>query len=371
MEFSAKLRDWLQVEAFNDWRAIQSALLQNETAGYFGWTGYGNLGDEAVFDACKLLFKGQSVKPIRIHQPSLILERLTGRSPSLKFVALGGGTLINQSSIWLKETSYIVSKNIPMFCIGTGVAQEDSLDKPAGSDNQMLHEWVELLKRFEYAGVRGPLSQRYLSDAGLNVEVVGDTALALAPKKYKKRKIGKTIGINVSFGADKVMYGGQDTYIKNMREIVSWLLTEGFVVKILPIWKGDLEASKALYKGSELSSCQLIKAYKSVGEYMAQLEQCDLFVGQKLHATILATTLRIPSLMLEYRPKCLDYMQSMDMQDYSIRTDKINLNIFRDKLGLLISKQAELSSTLDQRVLYYRDLQHKRAKNIRVALNIN
>jgi polysaccharide pyruvyl transferase WcaK-like protein len=43
----------------------------------------------------------------------------------------------------------------------------------------------------------------------------------------------------------------------------------------------------------------------------------------KLHATVLATCALTPSIMLEYRPKCRDYMQSIGQDRFTFKTDSL------------------------------------------------
>jgi polysaccharide pyruvyl transferase WcaK-like protein len=363
-EIKMNLQEWLKVEAFNDMRSIQSALSGKSINGYFGWVGYGNLGDEAVFKAYVSMLSTLQLKPIRISKPTYWLNNITNLEPNLKSVGLGGGTIINQSDIWLEETKYVLSREIPMYCIGTGVAPPFSVDKPLRSSNTAIYEWAKHLSKFVYVGVRGPDSQTTLKNVGFNAEVVGDSAISLAKKQYVKKNYNKVIGVNISYGAYNIMHGDQDELIKEVSTALQHLLDDGFTIKILPIWKEDLAASIRLSKLLKSPNCTLIKAYSSIDKYMAEIEKCDLFLGQKLHATVFATLLRIPSVMLDYRPKCLDYMRSLGMDRYSIRTDKVKADLIISKLNELQEDRKNVIKTLDARILHYKYLQEKRASEI-------
>ena len=48
--------DWLRSEINKDRTTISAIIKQSNFSGYIGWVGYGNLGDEAVFEALKSLF---------------------------------------------------------------------------------------------------------------------------------------------------------------------------------------------------------------------------------------------------------------------------------------------------------------------------
>lgn len=366
-----ELAKMARVELAKDFTAIKAAASGKPINGYLGWTGYGNLGDEAVFEAFDALFKAEHFVPFRVAtRPVQTFERLTGRSVPLKNMALGGGTLINQSRIWLEHVEYAVAHNIPVFCIGSGVANSSFWKAhPGVHSGNDLSRWAEVLKQFAFVGVRGPISQKTLKEQGIKAEVVGDTAIALAPSSYKKKRaFKKIIGVNVSYGTDNVMYGDAETFMQAMAEALRELCEAGFEVRILPIWPGDMAASKIVHERTQHARCRIVRAYASTQEYLAAIDECDLFIGQKLHATIFSTMLRKPSLMLEYRPKCLDYMQSIDMGEYSLRTDAVDTAKIVAIVQSLTDKRAEIAETLDERIMHYKTLQQKRAAEIKKSL---
>ncbi len=227
-------------------------------------------------------------------RPTKLVSSLLGRDIPFGYVALGGGTLINQSKDYLAQTEHIVNRNIPMFCLGTGVAAREFW-----KDHQTVHtaneikKWVLLLKKFIYVGVRGPLSRKRLAEAGLDVEVVGDTALTLASESYRERKGRKIIGLNISLGADNAMWGNPDIFKKEILMSVQKLINDGFDIRILPIWRDDLALSQYVSEQINDPKCRIITAYNTVSYYLQELDKCDLFIGLKLHATVLATMLRI------------------------------------------------------------------------------
>lgn len=197
MSIIRQANDWLTVEARKDSAMVGAVLRRTSINGYIGWVGYGNLGDEAVFQALQSLFPECNLTPYRTSDPMHSLLRLSRREPPLLNAVLGGGTLIIQSPNWLNESVYVVSKNIPIFCLGTGVAPERSLDTPPNVQGNLMGEWARILEKFVYVGVRGPLSQAYLAKAGLNVEIVGDSALSLAKTQFRQKKF-KRLWVSMS-----------------------------------------------------------------------------------------------------------------------------------------------------------------------------
>lgn len=374
MEKLAKYRElakMARVELAKDFTTMKATATGKPFNGYLGWTGYGNLGDEAVYEAFDALFPSEHFVPFRIvSKPAQTFQRLVHQPVPIKNMALGGGTLINQSRIWLEHVEYAVANDIPVFCIGSGVASSSFWKAhPGVHSGSDLERWAAALQKFVFVGVRGPRSQAALKEAGVEAEIVGDTAIALAPEKFTpKKSFKKVIGINVSFGTDNVMYGDAETFLKEMAGAVQKLCKQGYTVRILPIWAGDMPASKALEAAVHHSGCTIVRAYANTPEYLAAIDDCDLFIGQKLHATIFSTMLRKPSLMLEYRPKCLDYMESIDMAKFSLRTDAVSVENVVAAVGELADGRDAISKTLDERIGTFRALQRKRAAEIKKSL---
>lgn len=366
MEINSKvISDYINVDCFKDWASVKAVILREPLNGYLGWAGYGNLGDEAVYEAYVKLFGNKKLTDFRISRPVKYLCSLTHREVPFNFVALGGGTLINQNRGFLDHTKYLLDHNVPMFCMGTGVASR-SFWKDRGSIHtaENIDAWADLLKRFAFVGVRGPMSQKTLVDAGVQAEIVGDAALALTKEKYVVRNNRKIIGVNLSYGTDGVMWGEPALLVSEMIKSINAFLNQGFEVRLLPIWKPDLALSKQVCLEVNNPRCKVVNEYSTTEAYLTALEKCDLFIGLKLHATIFATMLRIPSIMLEYRPKCLDYMKSIGMESYSVRTDMMRSDLLNSKISELIEHYDYIVSTLDKKVLYYKNLQHKTAGNL-------
>jgi polysaccharide pyruvyl transferase WcaK-like protein len=104
--------------------------------------------------------------------------------------------------------------------------------------------------------------------------------------------------------------------------------------------------------------------YTSVYKTLESLSKCDLFIGQKLHSVALAMCAYTPSIMLEYKPKCLDFMLLMDMENFNIRTDQLSV----EKL-LFLSKKMYMEleyfrEKIQKKVHHYKQIQKDRANTI-------
>lgn len=366
MVLSSNAKDWLVRDAKDDWRTIKSIAAHNQFDGYIGWVGYGNLGDEALYEAHRLLFPALNFMPFRVTKPTRLFSALTGRTIPLRAAVLGGGTLINQSEIWLRQTRYAINMGVPVFCMGTGVASHNFWKyHPGVHDTQRLYDWKDVLSKFVFVGVRGPESLSLLKAKGIDAEIVGDTAFSLPFSSAKSnRTFKKVVGINVGINAETAMWGNSQLFLLEIKKTVIKLLEDGFEVRLLPVWAKDVAVSLDVQQWVNSKRCRVIKAYDNYLMYADQVKKCDIFIGQKLHATIFATINNVPSIMLEYRPKCLDYMMSINMERYSVRTDKVKSEQLLALVYRLIDDRNSVRTELSVRANYFKDLQAKKAESI-------
>lgn len=352
----------LQRELIKEINIFFSLITYQNLAAYSGWIGYENLGDELLFEAHKLLFPKYRLIHFR---PSPFLKlyfRLFKRS-AFKIGILGGGTLINDDYRWLFEMQYIQNQLIPTFCFGTGVSDPTFWEYQNYKKwHNYMKDWSKILKNFSFVGLRGPDSYKILKNNKINNGVIiGDTAISLAPNRIKKKidKKEKIIGLNIG---ENPMWGNEEEYFKKIIILIHNLLGKDFKIYLLPISKKDININKRMLKIINNQKCYLnIKAYKSYKEYFIETEKCDIFISQKLHAGIISTMHRIPTIMFEYQPKCRDYMKSIDMNSYVIRTDELDIHDIVSMINEILSKYDNLRSKLDKKIKEYKALQKKYA----------
>jgi polysaccharide pyruvyl transferase WcaK-like protein len=332
-------------------------------AAYLGWTGHNNLGDEILLLAHQKLFPKLSIIPFQKSKLLSIYNKL--RDPYFSVGILGGGTLINQSDKWLDQICYLKQQGIAMFCLGTGVT-ENSPSK------ESLQHWVEQLQNFKFVGVRGPYSKKILESAGLkNSQVIGDTALALAPNDFNVRKPNKIIGINYGLTANSNIFGDLANYKEQIIATINMLINNGYTVHLLPVWSNDIPSNKDILSKVNNSHCKLICKFDTLNNYQAELNKCSLFLGQKLHSTIIACMLRIPSIMLEYQPKCRDFMASIQMEQYTLRTSNLTPDNVMRLIQSILEKYDEIQTTINKEVITYKNTQFKVAAEIQLGLEKN
>jgi hypothetical protein len=277
-----------------------------------GWLGKRNLGDEALFPAYQLLFPSVNLVPF---DGGRITRQIVRRLPRLASGLLGGGTLIGQKPLWLDISRSFLDIHPELFVFGTGV-EEPSF----WQGEPTLEEWKPLLERCRYLGVRGPRSAELLGDIGLTgIEIVGDPVLAFAQSEINQTPVPESIGLNIGTSDGNVW--GHETRIRD--EVASLARTAreaGWRVEWFVVWPKDLDLTMQAAHLSGTSE-HVHAIFESHGHFIRRVRRLTAFVGMKLHATVLATCALTPSIMLEYRPKCRDYMQSIGQDAFTFRTN--------------------------------------------------
>jgi len=332
-----------------------ACLSGNPLAYVGGWLGHGNLGDEALYLATARIFGDCSLWHYDASRTATALMEL---GPRIHHGVLAGGTLINRCPEYL-DISRKFMRAGKMYVFGTGVAHPDFWSKRSDFQN-MLSDWVELLRACPYVGVRGPISAQLLFDAGLTgVQVVGDPALVFATQWRSQQCATKTLGINVGYDHGH-QWGDARVLSDEMGRLAVYAADAGWAIKWFVVFPGDLAITEQIaLASSEISEIQCI--YEDPQAFIDEVSRVSVFIGMKLHATMLAACAGVPCLMLEYDPKCLDFMASIGQSDAVVRTDEVNAEILWDTLRSWEQDRHRLSSKIHTAVLELKAEQTARA----------
>ena len=155
-------------------RLLILSKLKNNYA-YIGGHGFKNYGDDVMFyllkEYCDTSF-GFNIITIHSYGIERILMFFKLSGPKFfKKIVLGGGTLIND--MWYQKVQDLQRLNIPMIALGTGVGscglEQNSIVK--------IDKWGNLLRKFEFVGVRGEISLNRIKGFNINAKITGDLAL--------------------------------------------------------------------------------------------------------------------------------------------------------------------------------------------------
>lgn len=295
---------------------------------YIGWTGHANLGDEALREAIFNLFAS---KLIFIEKRGALV-RLLEKFKFIHFdvLMLGGGTLILRSQ---KILDALRESHIPKKVIfGTGVANQ-VFWKDIPDSYGDFSQWKELLENVDYLGVRGPISKQLLNEIGLKRDfpVIGDPVLYFTRPirgiKVKKKKLGVNIGTAQHPRFSDLLWGrNEKVFVEEFSKFLRVMLQDGWEIEVIPVYPKDMDVINTAIKlsGGE-GKIKIFQDYHSVSKTLDRMEQYDIFVGQKLHSVVLAYCANTPAIMIEYRPKCRDFMASIGMENFNLKTDEFCL----------------------------------------------
>jgi Polysaccharide pyruvyl transferase len=335
-----------------------------QTGLYIGWTGYGNLGDEAMLEVCRtrfvefdwITFESWDARPKpydfarrAFRSPTVLFDSLvdeirTGRRVhgflkglngganargSQPVALLGGGTLINANDEFLEQYRRAhdrLQKPVPVF--GCGVKTPDFF-AGKGAWRDRTREWVELTRDLPVIGVRGPLSKQALDAAGAhNVCISGDPAVWFHQPLPTTERVHtwRPLRIGVNCGSAKFIWGDLSRLVTVQADVVCKLLARGYEVELFAICPEDMAACEEVARQANAGVSPIPEALSSHYSYASRLADLDLVITLKLHAAVLAACANVPFIMLEYQPKCRDFCASIDWEDYNVRTDNADSN---------------------------------------------
>lgn len=310
---------WRQ-KAWNAWSDAQIALQRmalrashTHRMGLIGWSGYGNLGDDAIAEAASRLLDSAALVRYEFagRERRLQTLRLSGSS-FFDAMLLGGGTLINTG--WLDIVRYSLAQGIPTWAFGTGAGSSGY----GMSAEVCIDEWASILPAFRYIGLRGPLSLAAVRSIGVdNAVVVGDLALALAPDIPPRPSALPKVAVNIALPGES-MTGGPDSHaLEAISESLASLTASGWELVGIAMSPEDVAPTRAVLANAGRPDAP-VALPTSATEFFSAAGECTMSVCVRLHAAVLSSCVGVPPLMLGYRNKCLDFMMSMELDDWHL-----------------------------------------------------
>lgn len=281
-------------------------------AGYAGCHGMGNLGDDAMWAvAGRLLGAGtHTFHPAKLER-RLGQLGLSGRRWSRR-VWLGGGTLVNER--FLPPLQLAVERGVPVATFGSGVGG-------SGLEHNgfELSGWAELLTAADGVGVRGPRSAAALRAIGVDqAEVVGDPALCLAGARPAAAGDRPRFAWNVAGSAtgDQTLANAE---ADRAQAVAAGLIAAGWELVPVAMAPGDVPLLAERLRALEVSSA--VHQPKDFAAFAALVGPCTATVAVRLHASVLSTALGVPSVVVAYADKCLDFLESVGLQRFVCSQD--------------------------------------------------
>jgi polysaccharide pyruvyl transferase WcaK-like protein len=341
--------------------------------GYIGWTGHGNLGDDAIAEAIRVALAPARLSDVPLY-PHDLAQRLKGHDRfglRRAHPLLGGGTVIGRTN-WRVHvrTALLLAWARPAVMIGAGVEDPAFSGTHSFSSPQELGRWRRVLGHFDRVTVRGPRSRDLLGDVGIEAEVVGDPALLLRPTRAVDAE-DRTLGVALGFGDD--LWGhSQDDVIDAIGSAIRALVGRGWRVRFFIVNPEDRADAMACARraGLDPEKAELLTTSRSA-EFMDQVSRCTVVVGERLHAVVLAAAAGVPAVMVEYQPKCRDFMASIDRSEWCVRTDEITPMRVLERVEALADDRAGHAAQIDGAVNVLRGRLGREVTRMRVLAGLD
>jgi hypothetical protein len=325
-----------------------------------GFLGQRNLGDEAFVTAYRELFSPASLS--RFDWGPAVQAAIRVLRPYAAALYCGG-TLINAGIGGCRAYAQCASYVSHRIVFGAGV-RDPRFWTPLGHVD-IRREWSRALDGSTYIGVRGPRSAELLAEVGVDAEVIGDPALAFfQPCASRSDRADRPFRLGLNVGTSHGNVWGEEPRIElEFAHLARLARHVGWEVRWYVVWPEDLEvARRAAYVSG--TDTYIVEEYGDAHAYMDAISQVDLFVGMKLHAVILAICRCVPCFMVEYRPKCRDFMLSINQGEACVRSDVFSGHETFDLLQEWAEHLPQRVEALSTDVGMLFDKQRRRAKEV-------
>jgi Polysaccharide pyruvyl transferase len=336
---------------------------QPDSLHYCGWIGYGNLGDEAMFSATRRTFGPMRVAGLKLPNRPAWLKRYFQRKKHCAAL-LGGGTMIVRPSDggprFFPNFRDALARHGRGIVFGTGVHSRN----PAHD----LPEWKPLLEKCDFIGVRGPKSAELLQAIDVNAEVIGDPAASLVQPEGFWQPKDRIMGLNLGSLLMGETHPEQDDYNERMSCLIREYRNNGWSMEFFCVYPGDLDTIRRITHKGGLTDPIIHNHYWDAQRFMRAVRSMTVFVSTKLHAAILSLCAGVPTLAVNYQPKCEDFMLSVDSQRYSVPLAEIGSGVFCERLDELTKGGHTITASIRSSLQSFKERQLCVAAELRILL---
>jgi polysaccharide pyruvyl transferase CsaB len=311
-----------------------------------GGAGWGNVGDDAIALATAVLLQEEAPDlrvvvaggdPVLIRNSTgLPAERLTWRSPRAAARLL---TLIRRSSAVLIGGGGLLQDRLPNFyrpylllALAAKGLRRPVVIHAVGAYPPRTGAFRLLLRaalsRADAVSVRDEFSRRNLAAAGVNrpVVVTGDPAITLRPPAGVARPQTDerpliAVSLRPWYHLGAVTPGGDaGELIGNLARCLDAVVdAAGCRLLFIPMQFGgpddDGRTQRQVLSRMERAEAADLVARPCPLDTLAAISRCDLLIGMRLHANILAAASGVPSIALGYDSKVREFMLRLGCAD--------------------------------------------------------
>lgn len=144
--------------------------------------------------------------------------------------------------------------------------------------------------------------------------------------------------------------------------IKKWNARVIFIPMVLGVGEEDDRISKEIIElMANKRDAVLFDLDCSPRELMGVIGRMELFIGVRMHSTILATAMNVPSIALYYQPKGKSYFGMIDQEQFAINIHDLNFNHLIGKTELIWSIKDQVKSELKPKI---KNLQKSALSNV-------
>jgi glycosyltransferase involved in cell wall biosynthesis len=325
-------------EAYHDVVNRTAPGTRSRCVEYLGWTGYDNMGDEALYIAHQEALSGWDLRLMPRSDLARPLAAFRSSQTVLRAGMLGGGTLIGREKFRLQlDRARSIAPTVPFYTLGTGVEDPEFYGASAVGQWRELRRWAETLGSLDSVFVRGQESVELLESIGVPATMVGDTAILLADAAPSTDVQERLVGINIG-SAVQIWGNDQQRVVDEVLLFAKRLINRGWSIQMIPVSPRDVVM--CTYVARVLGSkAAVFEDYLDLDDLLAAIRRCHVMVGQKLHSVVFASDTYVPSLALEYHPKCREFQLSIGRGDYIVRTDQVRSRQLADMVEDLADRR--------------------------------
>lgn len=333
-----------------------------------GFYGHGNLGDDlillSIFSEINRI-PGISIK-VFCTNPKEINKLYSIEGINSAIVYFNVFQIVRQIKALLKCDLFILggggllkdygksSKSLKKWFYWLRIAQilrKKTVLLAVGVENIRYSKSKEILKKYlkkvDLITVRDEDSENILRKLGINnnIKVISDPSILLTNQEINsKKELSKPpkIIISVRHWYDEGKYikdlNLNENFLKVLSKVVDYLIEKYnakiyFIpMRIIP-YDDDRKVAKDIVLESKYKD--FVTRYTSslgVNELLDLLSDCDLVIGMRLHSLIIASSLGIPIIALEYMPKIKGFMKSIKQLEYCHDLNTISFENLRDSI---------------------------------------
>jgi polysaccharide pyruvyl transferase WcaK-like protein len=292
----------------------------------------------------------------------------------------GGGNLVQQSSLFYFPRQVIPAlmaqwARVPVICFGTGVEEIRSRVLRRLARHAFDRVFDDIL-------VRGSRSATHLRQMGVSksIRVIPDQAIALRPAPREQAEIflqgiglsrhqgpvvsisvkptfiyrGGLLPVSIDPPSPGRMYRQRRRHAleEAFRGLTRHLLDLGVLVMLVPMFhdQGDLDACERVAAGFPQDSVKVLTQVPGPRLLKAVLGLMDAHVGIRLHSCILASSMGVATLGVQYMTKHLDYFEMLGMERFVIQESEVTKRKLIDQFDTLWSQRDQVRDALILRV---------------------